>query len=130
MLFCLKKRPGKQKPRHSRAPGLLLLIIVLSLALAGLSCNAPPMLLSEFNLNGQTQEHLADAQVALPDEAVGDEPLQSMDLLPISANLSDRHCQQHPYPAASLLNIPTADLASDSYGPPTNSDLRSMQSFR
>ncbi len=86
MLFRLKKRPGKKKPRRNQAPGLSLLIIVLSLTLAGLSCNAPPTLLSEFNLNGQTQEHLADAQVALPDEVVGDEPLQSLDLLPISDN--------------------------------------------
>jgi len=86
MLFRLKKRPGKQKPRHSRAPGLVFLVTVLALALAGLCCNAPPTLLSEFNLNGQTQEHLADAQVALPDEVVGDEPLQSPDLLPISDN--------------------------------------------
>lgn len=80
MLFRLKKRPGKKKPRRNRAPVLSLLIIVLSLALAGLSCNAPPTLLSEFNLNGQTQEYLADAQVALPDEVVSDEPLQSPDL--------------------------------------------------
>lgn len=86
MLFRLKNRPNKKKPRRNRAPGLLLLITVLALALAGLSCNAPPTLLSEFNLNGYSQEHLADAQVALPDAVVGNEPLQSLDLLPISDN--------------------------------------------
>ncbi|MCK4742160.1 MAG: hypothetical protein KAS80_07745, partial [Anaerolineales bacterium] len=78
------------KPRRNQAPGLLLLAAVLALALAGLSCNAPPALLSEFNLNGFAQESIAEVQAALPDDVVGNESPQSLDLiLPSDNSASD-----------------------------------------
>lgn len=105
MLFRLKNHPGKHKPWRYRAPGLSLLVTLFALALAGLSCNAPPKLLAEVNLNGYSQEHLADAQVALPDEVVGGEPLQSLDLIPISDNRAKETPSPTPFQPAESTTL-------------------------
>jgi len=105
MRFRLKRVPRKQKQRRNRAPGLLLLTTVLALALAGLSCNAPPALLSEFNLNGFAQESIAVSQAPLPDEVVGDESFQGLDLIPTSDNRSSDAPSPTPFRPADSTTI-------------------------
>ncbi|NOR88911.1 MAG: hypothetical protein GQ524_01530 [Anaerolineales bacterium] len=127
MLFRLKNRPDKKKPQRNRAPGLLLLVTLLALALAGLSCNAPPTLLSEFKLNGYSQEHLADAQVALPDEVVGDEPLQSFDLIPVSDNRAAETPSPTPFQPAESTTLASQPAETVTASPtPTGSTTPSM----
>ncbi|TET98434.1 MAG: CAP domain-containing protein [Anaerolineales bacterium] len=107
------------KPRRNQAPGLLLLAAVLALALAGLSCNAPPALLSEFNLNGFAQESIAEVQAALPDDVVGNESPQSLDLiLPSDNSASDAPSPTPFQPAESttLASLP-AETATVSPAP-------------
>ena len=122
MLFRLKKRPGKKNPRRNRAPGLLLLVTVIALALAGLSCNAPPTLLAEFNLNGHAQEHLADAQVPLPDGVVGTEPDQNLDLIPVSDNRGEETSSPTPFqPVESTTQASQAAETATASPTPTGS---------
>ena len=126
MLFHLKKPPRKKNPRRNHAPGLLLLVTVLALALAGLSCNVPPTLLAEFNLNGHAREHLADAQVALPDEVVGTEPLQSLDLIPVSDNRAEETPSPTPFQPAESTTLASQPAETATASPtPTGSTTSS-----
>ncbi|MCK5319647.1 MAG: CAP domain-containing protein, partial [Anaerolineales bacterium] len=119
MRYRLKKRPRKKKPWLNGAPSLLLLPAVLAMALAGLSCNAPPALLSEFTLYGFTQEPIADAQAALPDEVFGDESFQSLDLIPTSDNRASQAPSPTPFQPAESTAIasPPAGTATASPTP-------------
>ncbi len=126
MLFRWKNSPGKKKPRRYRSPGLLLLITVLALALAGLSCNAPPTLLAELNLNGHAQEHLADAQVALPGKVVGDEPLQGLALVPVSDNRAEETPSPTPFQPAESTTLASQPAETATASPtPTGSIMPS-----
>ncbi|MEE8121165.1 MAG: hypothetical protein V3T55_06525 [Anaerolineales bacterium] len=105
MLYYIKKRPEKMKPRLNRAPGLPMLTAVLALALASLSCNAPPALLSEFNLNGFAQESIAEVQVHLQADVVGDESPQSLGLILPSDNSASDAPSPTPFQPAESTTI-------------------------